>query len=480
MINASGTDGTSVPELRLGEILGALSHALDMTEGQPKGHCIRCAWIGMQVAEALNLPHETRKDLYFTLLMKDTGCSSNAARINQLYMMDDLAFKRNFKRVNGCRQGMPFLMRSTAKGAPTLTRLKRLGHVIVKKESINVELIQTRCGRGAEIARRMRFSEEVAEAIAALDEHWDGGGRPLGMRQEHIPLMSRIALMAQVTDVFVMDFGAEEAAAELEARSGIWFDPDLIPVFTRIIRRPGFATELKSPSLEQEVFSSAHALQIAEVDEDYLDEISHAFALVIDAKSPFTHGHSERVARYTRMICHQLDLPPAQIRWMARAALLHDIGKLGISNSILDKPGKLSPEEMEVIRKHPVWGHDVLSRVGAFREMADVIVAHHERPDGMGYPYGLSGDQLTLEMRILAVADIFDALTADRPYRAALPLEEAYAIMDKMAGAGLDPDCYAALQDAITQSGWPATTLAGDADWDNKTTTCSDEDQQTA
>ena len=326
----------------------------------------------------------------------------------------------------------------------------------------------------------MRFSEAVAEAIAALDEHWDGGGRPLGMRHDQIPLMSRIALMAQVTDVFMMDFGAEEAAAELEDRSGIWFDPDLIPVFTQIIRRPGFAAELKSPRLEQEVFSSAHALQIAEVDEDYLDEISHAFALVIDAKSPFTHGHSERVARYTRMICTQLGLPPAQIRWMARAALLHDIGKLGIANSILDKPGKLTRDEMEIIRQHPIWGHEVLSRVGAFRQMADVIVAHHERPDGMGYPYGLTGDQLTREMRILGVADIFDALTADRPYREALPLEEAYAIMDKMAGSGLDPDCYAALQDAITQSGWPATALTGDTDWDNKTTTCQDKDQQTA
>ncbi|MEL0435863.1 HD-GYP domain-containing protein [Phycobacter sp. K97] len=480
MITSFGTDGTSVPELRLGEILGALSHALDMTEGQPKGHCIRCAWIGMQVAEALNLPADTRKDLYFTLLMKDTGCSSNAARINQLYMMDDLAFKRNFKRVNGYRQGMPFVLRATAKGAPTLTRLKRLGHVIAKKESINDELIQTRCGRGAEIARRMRFSEEVAEAIAALDEHWDGGGRPLGMSREQIPLLSRIALMAQVTDVFVMDFGAEEAAAELEARAEIWFDPDLVPVFTRIIRRPGFAAELKSPQLENEVFSSAHALQIADVDEDYLDEISHAFALVIDAKSPFTHGHSERVARYTRMICSQLGLSPAQIRWMARAALLHDIGKLGISNSILDKPGRLTRDEMETIRQHPIWGHEVLSRVGAFRQMADVIVAHHERPDGMGYPYGLQGDQLTLEMRILAVADIFDALTADRPYREALPLEEAFGIMDKMAGSGLDPDCYVALQDAITQSGWPARSLAGDTDWDSETAMSSESGQQTA
>lgn len=116
MTTGTNFDGTAGPELRLGEVLGALSHALDMTEGQPKGHCIRCAWIGMQVAEALDLPPQMRTDLYFTLLMKDTGCSSNAARINELYMMDDLAFKRTFKRVKGCREGMPFVLRSTARG----------------------------------------------------------------------------------------------------------------------------------------------------------------------------------------------------------------------------------------------------------------------------------------------------------------------------------------------------------------------------
>jgi HD-GYP domain-containing protein (c-di-GMP phosphodiesterase class II) len=134
---------------------------------------------------------------------------------------------------------------------------------------------------------------------------------------------------------------------------------------------------------------------------------------------------------------------------------------------------------MEIIRQHPIWGYEVLSRVGAFGQMADVIVAHHERPDGMGYPYGLKAEELTLEMRILAVADIFDALTADRPYRDALSLDEAYGIMDKMAGAGIDPDCYVALQDAITQSGWPATELAGDTDWITETAMPSGSGQQT-
>jgi putative nucleotidyltransferase with HDIG domain len=452
--------------LRLGELLGALSHALDMTEGQPKGHCVRCCWIGLEVADALALSHQHREDLYFALLMKDLGCSSNAARICQLYLTDDLSFKRDFKTVRGTRKGIRFLTSNTAVRSSVMQRIKTLGHVLSNNDAIAQELIQTRCDRGAEIARQMRFSEEVATAIACLDEHWDGAGRPMGLKGAEIPLMARIALMAQVTDVFTLELGAEAAALELEARAGKWFDPDLVPIFTEVIRRPGFAEDLTDPAREEDVFARAPASHTLRLDEDYLDEISHAFALVIDAKSPFTHGHSERVARYTGMICEQLGHAPAHRRWMVRAALLHDIGKLGVSNSILDKPAKLTDEEFAQIKRHPVLGHEVLSRIAAFQELADVASAHHERLDGKGYPHGLGAEALSLDMRILAVADIFDALTADRPYRAAMPLEKAYAIMDDLAGTAIDTDCYAALQDAICISGWPAPQLTTDGAMD--------------
>lgn len=461
--SSPGQAGGSAPQgiLRLGELLGALSHALDLTEGQPKGHCVRCCWIGMQAARELELPPQALSDLYFTLLLKDLGCSSNAARICQLYLTDDLSFKQNFKTVSGSRQGIEFLLRNTALGTSPLQKLKTLGHVIARNGQLAGELIETRCNRGAGIARQMRFSEDVAEGIASLDEHWDGGGQPQGLEGAAIPLFARIALMAQVADVFAASAGAEAAAAELEARAGSWFDPDLVPVFTAVIRRPGFLADLQDPALEAEVFATPQAQHIHALDEDYLDEIARAFSLVIDAKSPFTHGHSQRVARYTGLICDQLGYSPGRRRWMVRGALLHDIGKLGVSNTILDKPGKLTDEEFALMKRHPVLGHEVLSRIAAFRELADVSAAHHERLDGKGYPYGMDASQLTQDMRVMAVADIFDALTAERPYRSALPLEKTYAIMDGLAGPGIDPDCYAALQDAVTASGWPSASDAG-------------------
>lgn len=437
--------------ISLGELLGALSHALDMTEGQPEGHCVRCCWMGMEVADALDLSEAERSDLYFTLLLKDLGCSSNAARICQLYLTDDIGFKRNYKLVDGtAKQGLEFLLSHTASETGLLQRLRTVTSVLKNSDDIAGELFTVRCERGADIARLMRFSEHVAQGIAHLDEHWNGGGRPNGVRGDDIPLFSRIALIAQVADVIIRDMGVSEAVAELTRRAGHWFDPDLVPAFVELLERPGFLQAFHDPDLEAHVFASEPARQNHLVDEDYLDEIAYAFAQVIDAKSPFTHGHSERVARFADKICMEMDYSTAHRRWMMRAGLLHDIGKLGVSNTILDKPGKLTDAEFQTIKQHPTLSHRILGRVSVFRDLSITASAHHERLDGKGYPNGLTSEKLTRDMRVLAVADIFDALTADRPYRPALPLEKVYTIMDGMVGTAIDIDCYAALQTAMS------------------------------
>ena len=136
-------------------------------------------------------------------------------------------------------------------------------------------------------------------------------------------------------------------------------------------------------------------------------------------------------------------------RWLKRAALLHDIGKLGVSNSILDKPGKLDPDEWAAMQMHAAYSETILSRIAAFAGLAEIAAAHHERLDGKGYPRGLKGDQIALETRIITVSDIFDALTADRPYRAAMPVTKAMTIMTEMVETAIDADCFAALRRAL-------------------------------
>jgi putative nucleotidyltransferase with HDIG domain len=188
-------------------------------------------------------------------------------------------------------------------------------------------------------------------------------------------------------------------------------------------------------------------------DEDFLDDIAAAFGQVVDAKSPFTAGHSMRVAIYTDLICKTLGLSHDHRRWIKRGATLHDIGKLAISNSILDKPGRLEGEEWRKIMDHPRYTGEILSRIVAFNELAPIAAAHHERLDGTGYPFGLSGDEIAFETRIISVADFFDALTADRPYREAMPVDKALEIMEENAGPGIDPMVFDAFKWGLDEAG---------------------------
>jgi putative nucleotidyltransferase with HDIG domain len=187
------------------------------------------------------------------------------------------------------------------------------------------------------------------------------------------------------------------------------------------------------------------------VDDDYLDEIAAAFAAVVDAKSPYTRGHSDRVALFCDMIAEEIGFTAVQRRRLNRAALLHDIGKLGVSNEILDKPGKLTAEEWIAIKAHPALSEEILSHLPVFNEIAQIAGAHHERLDGKGYPRGLAAADINLKTRIVTTADIFDALTADRPYRDAMSTGAAMSIMEEMVGTAIDPDCFAALKRGIAR-----------------------------
>ena len=439
-----------VQQLRLAELLGALSHALDLTEGQPRGHCIRCCWIGTQIGIKLKLRPDEISGLYYTLLLKDLGCSSNAARICELYLANDISFKRNFKLIDGSLpQALRFVLGHTGLEAGLAERFRAIINILRNGGEISRELIEARCHRGAEIAARMRFSKPVCDAIQNLDEHWDGSGKPEGLAGKAVPLFSQIALMAQVVDVFHVANGPQAALREVQNRSGTWFDPDLAGAFVKLQAEDGFWDVLVEGELPNLVLDLEPAKVTRYVDEDYLDQIATAFAQVIDAKSSFTRGHSERVAIFTDMIAEELGFTKQNRRWLGRGALLHDIGKLAISNSILDKPGRLTVEEFEVIKTHPVHSEDILASISVFSDLAAVAGGHHERLDGKGYPRGLKGGEINLETRIVTTADIFDALTAERPYRAAMPVSQAFAIMEKDLGTAIDSICFKALQAAL-------------------------------
>lgn len=438
--------------LKLAELMSALSHALDMTEGQPEGHCVRCAWIGMTLGHEIGLPASQQWELYYTLLLKDLGCSSNAARICELYLADDLQFKRDFKLLDG---SMPhvlrFVMDHTGLRSGLADRFRATLNIFRNGKDIAQELVQTRCQRGADIARQLRFPETVAQGIHGLDEHWDGSGKPEGLVGDSIALYARLALLSQVIDVFFTASGPAEARDEVRRRCGSWFDPALVDAFLRVSEQDAFWQGLRDPELGNRVLALEPAQCSVPLDEDYLDEIAAAFGQIVDAKSPYTAGHSARVALYADHIATHLDVTPGRRRWLYRGALLHDVGKLGVSNTVLDKAGKLDPAEWEAVQLHATYTERILGRISAFSELARVSAAHHERLDGMGYPRKISAEHIALETRIITTADIFDAISADRPYRGAVPIPETLNIMSKTVGTALDPRCFEALCQAVDQ-----------------------------
>jgi len=243
-------------------------------------------------------------------------------------------------------------------------------------------------------------------------------------------------------------------------RAGAWFDPKLVRVLEALEGDDGFWTRLSSAEAAALVGEIEPAELIAGIDEGGLDRVAGAFARVIDAKSPFTARHSDRVAEIAVGIGGLLGLDDYELQRLRRAGLLHDIGKLGVSNLILDKPGRLTDEERAIVERHPSHTRELLARVTPFADLADDAAGHHEKLDGTGYPLGLRGEELSQTMRVLAVADVFEAMTAARPYRAPLPVEEVLAELDAQAGSTLDRDCVGALRpwieleaDRVTSSG---------------------------
>jgi putative nucleotidyltransferase with HDIG domain len=164
-----------------------------------------------------------------------------------------------------------------------------------------------------------------------------------------------------------------------------------------------------------------------------------ALARAVDANSPWTAGHSERVTALALQIASVLDLPKKELELLNRAGLLHDLGKIGVPGSILDKPGKLTEDEWAIIREHPGKGALILEPIPAFREVVPLVAQHHERFDGSGYPLGLAGPDISLGARILAVADVCDALISDRPYRAGWEVQDVRTFIESEANVGFDP-----------------------------------------
>ncbi len=473
-----------IPALR--EIISALSFALDLTEGAVSGHALRSCLLALRLADALDLPAVEQADLYYAALLKDVGCSSNSARMCQIFGADDRAMKCDTKLEDWTRPGLhmlPFLWKNVLPGQSPFRRAERIFRIATAKHNHNQELIDLRCDRAAKIVRKIGFGDYVAVAVRHLDEHWDGTGYPHGLKAHGIPILSRIMATAQHLDAFCMSKGPSAAIKVLVERTGAWFDPQITQAALGLNRSGTLWTQCLPghPLADQhQAVLDLEPGRRPKLTAHDVDNICEAFADVVDAKSPFTFRHSIGVKNAAIAIGTTMRLTHDRLQMLRRAALLHDIGKLSVPNSILDGNGKLTDEQFEIIKRHPGLSRQILARISAFREIATVTGEHHEKLDRSGYPDHLGQEDLSLESRILTVADIYAALSEDRPYRAGLDLPTITGIMEKEIPAKLDPRCYEALRASLDASGslvepstQPGSLIPADATALSLTLACS-------
>lgn len=440
--------GSGVPRR---QILSALSYALDLTEGAVPGHAERVCLYALRIADELGLTASEQSDLYYGALLKDVGCSSNSQRMCVLIGGDDRLMKRDVKFLDWTRPSVAAvtaLWRRALPNGSAMERMARIVRLAMDQHTNNRTMIELRCDRGASIAHRIGLSRATADAIHFLDEHWDGSGYPDHLRGEAIPIGARILAVAQHLDVFASEtgpgMGLDEAIREMNARSRRWFDPELVRIVNQLdgsgeLARIGAIDDLHQAVQDREPESWG------ELADSGIDSICQAFAEVVDAKSSFTFTHSIGVTQAAVAIARELGLTPERIQRIYRAALLHDLGKLSVSNTILDKPGRLTAEEFTVIKGHSRLSEQILRRIERFEDIARIAGQHHEKLDGSGYPDGLVAAQLSLDSRILTVADIYGALSEKRPYREALETARVIEIMRQDVPQKLDPDCFEAL-----------------------------------
>jgi putative nucleotidyltransferase with HDIG domain len=446
--------------ITLSEIISALSYALDLTEGAVHGHALRSCLLGMRIADEIELSSDEISGLYFALLLKDIGCSSNASRLCQIVGGDDRAMKAGVKFEDWTKPHKPnlstlkLLWRNVLPNSGAAAKVARILHIGLTQHRNNQEMVSLRCDRGASIITKLGMGELAAEAVRSLDEHWDGSGYPDSVKGEQIPLLARICAVAQHLDIFSAGRGTDNAIDTLDERSGTWFDPRLVRIALSLHRRGTLWTYCSPNDPEEETRQAVLDLDpgtAPKLDPGQVDQICEAFADVVDAKSHFTFRHSLGVADAAFGIADTMGLPAERVQLVRRAALLHDIGKLSISNAILDKRTRLSASEWKAVHQHPRITRLILERVRSFREMAVIAGEHHEKLDGSGYPDRLTARDLSLESRIIAVADVFGALSEDRPYRPGINLEDTLSIMMKFAPNQLDGDCFDALVSRVSR-----------------------------
>lgn len=428
---------TSETEVRLAELLAGLSLVVDLGLGQPLEHVLRQTVIAIRIGDALGLSEEDRAGLYYVALLAWVGCGSDSHEL-AMWFGDDIAWRAASYEVDpDGADALSFLADAAAAvnrplaehGAGDTTKLhgSTVSHCIVTKD----------------FAERVGLGREVAEPLVQLFERWDGRGRPNRLAGKDIALPARVVQFADVIVPFQRAGGIPATIRMARERRGAQFDPHLVDLFCD--EATNILEAIEEVSGWSMVVAAEPGLRIR-LTPDELDRALEAIGDFTDLKSPYTVGHARGVAFLAADAARIVGLPAEDVLLVRHAALVQDAGRMGVSNSIWDKPGRLTTSELERVRLHAYYVERMLQRPMMLARIGGLAAQHHERLDGSGYPRGRAANALSVSARVLGAADVYRALVERRPHRPALTTDDAARVLrDEVKGGRLDGDAVNAV-----------------------------------
>ncbi|HYR63892.1 MAG TPA: HD domain-containing phosphohydrolase [Actinomycetota bacterium] len=435
--------------LRLAELLAPLSLVMDLGRGQPPEESMQACLLAVGLGRSLELPEADVAVVFYASLLRHLGCTASSHE-ESLALGDELAMRPVLNRTDFTRPAEVLAAMGAAR--------RRLGIGAVARMATSFggargnRIPTSICEVGRQMAERLDMETPVADGVHQAFERWDGKGVPQGLRGEDISLAARLSSVASQA-VAAFHAGGPEAAVERVAdKSGSWFDPAIGEEF----RRHGatLLAELAASDCLDAVFEAEPHPRRWYPPERH-GAVARAFADMVDLKTPFLHGHSPRVATLAAGAAHHLGLGVEGAARLELAGLFHDLGRVAVPGGTWERAGPLTSTDWERVRLHPYHSERILSRVPALAHLAPLAGGHHERLDGSGYHRQVTGAALTTETCVLAAADVFAGMTADRPHRPAHHQEEAAAELRRLAAGQLDLDAVRAVLEAAGQPAPP-------------------------
>jgi HD-GYP domain-containing protein (c-di-GMP phosphodiesterase class II) len=450
------TQPPTEPQLRLAELLAALSLAADLGTGVPMETTLRISLLATRIAQVAEVAADDLAATFYTGLLWSAGCTSTAHEAN-LRFGDDIGLNRAMAGADFERPPS-VLARAVSIGCGwgAGARLQGLSGLMRYGQAHGEDVARFHCEAAARLASRLGLGGEVLEGLGGFFEYWNGKGGPSQRRGEAIPFAARAARLAYEA-VHAIRVG-QDPVAVLGSRAGHELDPSLVTAFQR------HRVDLVAGLNEESVWTEALELEPEPrpwAPTSRFDEIAAAFGDFVDLKSVYWLGHSGAVADLAEGASRSLKMPAPDVLLVRRAALLHGLGRLAVSNRIWDKPGRLSPGEWERVRLYPYFTDRILSRAPAFAALVRPASGVQERLDGGGYHRGLPARAQPVPMRVLAAAAAYRSMTEERRYRPAIAVDVAVSRLRAEAAAGrLDGEAVAAVLEAAghrRQRGtWPA------------------------